>query len=26
VYNEPALANGKVYVATEGNNVYMLSP
>jgi len=26
VYNEPALANGRVYVATEGNNVYMLSP
>ncbi len=26
VYNEPALANGRVYIATEGNNVYMLSP
>jgi outer membrane protein assembly factor BamB len=26
VYNEPALANGRVYVATDGNNVYMLSP
>jgi hypothetical protein len=26
VYNEPALANGRVYVATEGNNLYMLSP
>jgi outer membrane protein assembly factor BamB len=26
VYNEPVLANGRVYVATEGNNVYMLSP
>ncbi len=26
VYNEAALANGKVYVATEGNNVYMLAP
>lgn len=26
VYTEPALANGRVYVATEGNNVYMLSP
>ena len=26
VYNEPVLANGRIYVATEGNNVYMLSP
>jgi outer membrane protein assembly factor BamB len=26
VYNEPALANGRIYVATDGNNVYMLSP
>ena len=26
VYNEPALANGRVYVATGGNNVYMISP
>jgi outer membrane protein assembly factor BamB len=26
VYNEPAIANGRIYVATGGNNVYMLSP
>ena len=26
VYNEPALANGRIYVATDGGNVYMLSP
>jgi outer membrane protein assembly factor BamB len=26
VYNEPVLANGRVYVATDANNVYMLSP
>lgn len=26
VYNEPVLANGRVYVATDGNNLYMLSP
>jgi hypothetical protein len=26
VYNEPVLANGRVCVATDANNVYMLSP
>ena len=26
VYTEPALARGKLYVATEASHVYMLSP